>query len=272
MPVREWPCWKITDELQLNTAPLSMKKHRSVGIESLNSFQRFTKKQPSPFDFHVHTDWTDGQHSSMEMYQEAVACGLKAMLFSEHARKSSDWFGDFANEIRSLPKLGCLALVGVEVKALDFEGNIDCTEEIREICNLVMGSVHRFPGEEGNVKGARADLSPEEIVNIEFRMASAMLDNPAIDILGHPFGMCYRRFGIAPPEEKVMLLIEKAARTGIAFEVNAHYHPDPWTLVDACQKAGARISLGSNAHLRSEVGRISRVLRREDPPWNPSES
>src|SRR6266705_2581422 len=246
-----------------------MKRSRSARDEILAQLQQFAADQPAPFDFHVHTVWTDGQNSSLEMYQEAVRVGLEVMLFSEHARKSSDWFGQFAEEIRALPKLGCAALIGVEVKALDFEGNIDCSEEILEECQLVMGSVHRFPGEQGIVKGTRADLDPEEIVDTEFRLASAMLDNPAIDILGHAFGMCYRRFRIAPPDEKFIALIEKAARTGVAFEVNAHYHPDPWFLIGACRKAGATISLGSNAHALGDVGRILRVLRGQEPPWNP---
>ncbi len=183
-----------------------MKRSRSARDEILAQLQQFAADQPAPFDFHVHTVWTDGQNSSLEMYQEAVRVGLEVMLFSEHARKSSDWFGQFAEEIRALPKLGCAALIGVEVKALDFEGNIDCSEEILEECQLVMGSVHR----------------------------------------------------------------EKAARTGVAFEVNAHYHPDPWFLIGACRKAGATISLGSNAHALGDVGRILRVLRGQEPPWNPS--
>jgi putative hydrolase len=247
-----------------------MRQGKSTREKILAPLQRSAADQPAPFDFHMHTNWTDGENSSLEMYQEAVRCGLKTILFSEHARKSSDWFGKFAKEIRALPQLGCVAHVGVEVKALDFEGNIDCSDQIVEECDLVMGSVHRFPGEEGIVKGARSELAPKEIVDTEFRLASAMLDNPTVDILGHAFGMCYRRFGIAPPRERFIALIEKAARTRVAFEVNAHYHPDPWFLIRACRDAGATISLGSNAHVRGEVGRILRVLRGQEPPWNPS--
>src|SRR5882672_7739249 len=139
-----------------------MKKSRSTRDEILGPLQQFAANQPAPFDFHIHTTWTDGQNSSLDMYQAAVSCGLRVMLFSEHARESSDWFGKFAEEIRALPRLGCVALVGVEVKALDFGGNIDCSEEILGECQLVMGSVHRFPGEQGIVKGTRADLDPEE--------------------------------------------------------------------------------------------------------------
>jgi histidinol phosphatase-like PHP family hydrolase len=93
-----------------------------------------------------------------------------------------------------------------------------------------------------------------------------------VDILGHPFGMCYRRFKLTPPEDKFHALIEKAAKTGVALEINPQYQPDPWRLIEWCRQGGARISLGSNAHSTTTVGRITRVLRGEEAAWMPSES
>ena len=44
-----------------------------------------------------------------------------------------------------------MLLVGTEVKIKDFDGNLDINKSIRKKCDLVMASVHRFPGEKGNI-------------------------------------------------------------------------------------------------------------------------
>lgn len=212
-------------------------------------------------DLHMHTTWTDGAASVAEMHARAVAEGLTAILFSEHARKTSgDWFPAFAAEVRALPQGQCRALVGVECKVDDFDGAVDAVPEILDLCDLVMASVHRFPGEQGQIKGTTGGLDPAQAVEMELRLSLAAMDNPAVDILGHPLGMSLSRFKTVPPWECFAALIDKAARTGVAFEINARYHPDPWRLVRACLEAGAPISLGSNAHSLDEVGQIKRVL------------
>ena len=88
-------------------------------------------------DFHLHTNWTDGEHSVEEMYSRAVDLGLECVLFSEHGRESSvDWFPAFADEVRALERRSCTALVGLETKVVDFEGNLDTTQAIVRECDF----------------------------------------------------------------------------------------------------------------------------------------
>lgn len=217
---------------------------------------------PPAIDMHLHTDWTDGTAGVATMHQTAIAAGLKLILFSEHARRTSqDWFPDFAAQVRALPADQCQSLVGVECKVDDFGGNVDSTCAILGLCDLVMASVHRFPGEEGNTKGTTGGFSPDQAIDMEFRLSMAVMDNPAVDILGHPFAMSIKRFGAAPPWELFVALMEKSAATGVAFEINARYHAEPVRLIEACNRLGAPVSLGSNAHEPGEVGLILRRLR-----------
>jgi putative hydrolase len=233
----------------------------------LAELQTLSRQRIPRFDFHLHTQWTDGEAGVSEMHCRAEAVGLNTILFSEHARKTSaDWFKNFEKEVRSLSGKKCQALVGVETKVEDFQGNLDCAEAILKRCDLVMASVHRFPGEKGIVRQFDEVLRTEA-VELEFKLACAILKNPKVDILAHPFGMCFRRFGIFPPKEKIRALIEETAKTRIAFEINCHYHPEPWLLIDWCQEMGARVSLGSNAHRLDEVGKIVRVLEGKEVPW-----
>jgi histidinol phosphatase-like PHP family hydrolase len=88
----------------------------------------------------------------------------------------------------------------------------------------------------------------------------AVLDNPSVDILGHPFGISRSRFKKDPSEDQFRIVIEKAAARRIAFEINSQYHSNPRELARWCHEAGALVSLGSNAHRACEVGDIVRVL------------
>ena len=190
------------------------------------------------------------------MYSRAEELGLDSVLFSEHGRKSSvDWFSSFADEVRGLDAGRCTPLVGLETKVADFEGSLDTTESIIGVCDLVMASVHRFP-HELNPRGNPDNLSADEVIETEFRLARAAISNPLVDILGHPFGMCLRRFKVTPPDARFLDLIEVAAEHQVCFEINAHYHEDLWKLIRWCQELGAPISLGSNAHDTHSVGRV----------------
>lgn len=227
----------------------------------LQNLQKFDGKALPRFDFHMHTDWTDGKDSVSRMHAEAISKGLTSILFSEHARQSTGgWFFEFARQVRSLPQEKCKAYVGVESKILDFKGSLDVNADILDTVDHVMAVVHRFPGEEGVIKGTTGSFSKEEVIDMEFSLAIAALDNPVVNILGHPFGMCYRRFKTVPPEEKVKQLIAKAASKKIAFEINSYYHPEPKRLLEWCLEVGAIVSLGSNAHNALAVGQILKVL------------
>ncbi|MDD1779352.1 MAG: PHP domain-containing protein, partial [Candidatus Helarchaeota archaeon] len=172
------------------------------GLEYLRKVQDKFKKGIPNIDFHIHTCWTDGQNSVQAMYRQACHLGLECILFSEHARKtSSAWFPKFAAEVRSLPEKPCLALVGVETRVVDFAGNINLDEDMVSLCDLVVGSVHRFPDNSGGMRPFETLLA-EEAIEIEFKLACSLLENPKVDILGHPLGISITKFGINSPFKK----------------------------------------------------------------------
>jgi len=224
------------------------------------------------FDFHMHTTWTDGTASTADMYAQAVAEGMEAVMFSEHSRKTSgDWFGDFAAEVRGVNSPECRALVGTEVKVDDHDGSLDLAPDVHNEVDLVIVSVHRFPDGQGGLREFR-DVSADDAEDTEFSLSLAALDNPDTDILGHPFGMTLRRYRRQPPEDRWRALIEKCAGTNIAFDISGRYHPDPWQLLEWCREENAPVVLGSDAHAVDEVGRIQRILEGREAAWTFSES
>ncbi len=214
-------------------------------------------------DCHLHTSWTDGKASVNEVYDAAVTRGLKAILYSEHSRKTSvDWFCKFADEVRRLPDFPCKAYVGTEVKVETIGGDIDTIAEISNQCDFVMASVHRFV-DEGNVTIQFNDTDPDQAVDIEYSLTWAVLSNPCVDILGHMFGMSYRRFGKVPPDSMIRQLIKRASEFGVAVEVNSYYHPNALQMIKWCQEFDVKIAFGSNAHTLIEVGSIMQKIQLE---------
>jgi putative hydrolase len=214
-------------------------------------------------DCHLHTSWTDGEASVADVYAAAVASGLNTILYSEHSRKTStDWFKKFADEVRALPASPCRAYVGTEVKVETRAGDIDTTAAISDHCDFIMASVHRLI-DENDVTIQFADTDPDQAVDLEYALTWAVLPNPQVDILGHMFGMSYRRFGKIPPDEKIREIIARAAQYSVAVEINSHYHPNALQMVRWCQELGAKICFGSNAHALKEVGAIMRQLEKE---------
>jgi histidinol phosphatase-like PHP family hydrolase len=213
-------------------------------------------------DSHLHTSWTDGEASVAAVYAAAIESGLTAILFSEHSRKTStDWFDKFAAEVRALPSAICKAYVGTEVKVESRDGDIDTTPAISSLCDFIMASVHRFIDDNG-VTLQFAETDPAKSIAIEYKLTKAVLENPQVDILGHMFGMSYRRFKLTPPDELIRELIFLAAKHGVAVEINSYYHLKPFEMIQWCIEANALITFGSNAHSLAEVGAIARMLSR----------
>lgn len=211
-------------------------------------------------DSHLHTSWTDGEASVNEVYKAALENKLSTILYSEHSRKTStDWFPSFAEEVRALPSFPCKAYVGTEVKVESHDGDIDTLPDISDLCDFLMASVHRFIDTNGRTLQFD-ETDPNEVVDLEFRLAWAVLANPQVDILGHMFGMSYRRFKITPTDDKICQLIARAAKFGVAVEVNSYYHPNPYQMIKWCQDYDALITFGSNAHTLESVGEIVRLL------------
>ncbi len=165
-------------------------------------------------------------------------------------------------QVRALPGEPCRAYVGAEVKILDLDGGLDATPAILDACDLVVGVVHSFPGEglgqDALLPGRLPD--PEQAMRLEYRLALALAGNPRVDIVGHPFGMTVRRFGLPLPLDLLHQVARRAADAGVAMEYNAKYHAAPGDVLDVYASAGVLVSIGSDAHCAEEVGRAARTL------------
>jgi len=230
-------------------------------------FKRFNdlKKEDINFDFHIHTNYTDGHSSPEEMVDKAIQLKLNAIAFTEHVNKTSDWFNKFSERINSLKDNNNLKIfLGIEAKANDFNGNLDATEEMIKKSDIVMGVVHRYPDGKGGLIPLEEikELGQEKSAEIEFNLAMGILNNENVDVLGHPFGV-YSKFFTKLPEDYMRKLMEKAVEKNIAIEINTKYLLENKKFFKLLKEINPCASIGSNAHDKEEIAKDFDIIKKE---------
>lgn len=204
-------------------------------------------------DYHIHTTYTDGTASVVEMAEAAVSNGVSKILFSEHVRHTSKYFQSFMSEVRKLQYSGLETYLGVETKILDTEGSLDCSPQIASKCDAIIGSVHSLPRNKNGDVVSWSQLELESALEAEFQLALAVVKRSRAHILGHPMGMVIKNFKLQPTEYLYKLAC--ACRdSNKAFELNSHYCLNSHTWIDIVKGVNCKVSFGSDAHATSGVG------------------
>ncbi|MGH7570682.1 MAG: DNA polymerase/3'-5' exonuclease PolX [Gemmatimonadota bacterium] len=214
---------------------------------------------------HVHTDWSDGRATIATMAVAAQGRGYEYLVICDHSRSAAYAGGLDAERLLAQREeiervnadlLGFMVLAGCEVDILA-DGSLDFPDEVLERLDVVVGSVHSrlgLPREEQTARYLKA------------------IENPWLDILGHPTGrILNRRSGADLDMERVL---DAAAEHGVTLEVNVDPHrlDLDWRWHRAAVERGIRLSIDPDAHgpetieyLDDGIG-IARKggLRRED--------
>ena len=208
----------------------------------------------------MHTTFSDGRDTVEAMLAAAAARGLSCVALTDHVRRSTDWFPRYVEEVRRaarrFPEL--TVYVGLEAKALDFGGTLDATEEMLELADFVLGSVHRYPDGRGGMREFD-DVTAEEAQRLELEATLGLIRSPKVSAVAHPGGTYSRRYGPFP-EPLRRELFEAARRHGKPLEVSAKYERGVERALLLHREHGVGFTLGSDAHAASEVGRVVEAL------------
>lgn len=211
-------------------------------------------------DCHVHTDWSDGGDSLVEMVQAAAEAGHDYVVITDHSPRLKIANGLSVERLRKqremiaqvnemLADTGFRVLSGVEVDILP-DGTLDHDPAMLAELDLVVGSVH---SELRMEKGAMTE-----------RMVTA-LANPYLDILGHCTG---RKLPVAtdrshasgrkrfPSSFDPNAVFEAAREHGKAIEINSRpdrLDPPSNLLRKAAQVDGLLFSIDSDAHAVAQL-------------------
>ncbi|HEX2218577.1 MAG TPA: DNA polymerase/3'-5' exonuclease PolX [Gemmatimonadales bacterium] len=198
---------------------------------------------------HCHTNYSDGSNTVEEL---ALACrdaGYEWIGITDHSQaaayagglKPDDLLrqGDEIDAVNTRLD-GIRVLKGVEADILA-DGRVDFEERVLERLDFVIASIH-----------SRFNMTAAEMTA---RLLAAM-DNPYLTIIGHPTGRLL--LSRDPYGLDLDAVIEKAAATGVALEINADPHrlDIDWRDLPRVRAGGVKVSIGADAHNVAGIGYV----------------
>ena len=239
---------EVYKTLGLPWIPPELREDRGeIQAAKANKLPKLIEIKDIKADLQMHSTWSDGKLSMLEMARAAAKRGMKVIAFTDHSASLGVTGGlkmedhkKQAAEIRKIQKqLGDSILVlhasEVEIKA---DGTLDYPDEFLATLDLVLASMHT------SLRQPREKVTERVIKAIR---------NPYVDIIGHPTGRLFPdREGADLDMEAVL---KAAAETGVALEINAH--PARLDLDDIyarrAKELGIPISLNTDSHSEEDM-------------------
>ena len=209
---------------------------------------------------HCHTRYSDGSNSVEELALACRASGYEYVGITDHSQAAAYAgglkAGDLARQADEIDEVngrlaGIRLLKGVEADILQ-DGRIDFDESVLARLDFVIASIH-----------SRFNMNTAEMTA---RMLAAM-DNQHLTIIGHPTGRLL--LSRDPYGLDVDAVIEKAAATGVALEINADPHrlDLDWRLARRARDLGAAISIGADAHSAAGIANVEYGVSMARKAW-----
>lgn len=233
---------EVYEKLGLQWIPPELRENTGeIEAARKNILPKLVELKDLQGDLQVHSNWTDGQNSIMEMAQQAKKSGLEYIVISDHSKYlamtgglNEAGLGEQEKEISAVnEKLdGITVLRGVELNILK-DGNLDISDQALERMDIVGAAVH-----------SHFEMDKEEMT----RRVLKAIENPNLDILFHPTSReIQRREPIKLDLEKIM---DAAKDNGIILDVDSY--PDRLDLRDehirkAIQR-GVKLGISSDSH------------------------
>ena len=239
--------------LGLPPIPVELREGRGeIELAAQGKLPRLIEEADFRGQLHEHSTWSDGAASIRDMAEAAIARGYEYLAITDHSplvrvanglnrdRLLAQW--DEIEIVRAelAEKYGdkFTLLRGLETDILA-DGSLDMDDDLLAQLDIVVASVHmRYKEDEAAMT--------KRIIRA--------LENPHVDILGHPTGRLLGRREPFPVDFDAV--IEAAARTGTVLEINAS--PDRMDMNDVyarrAREKGVKITINADAHSPAGLG------------------
>ena len=242
---------EVYQTLDLPWIPPELREDRGeVQAAKANKLPKLIEVKDIKADLQVHSTWSDGKLSMLEMAQAAARRGIKVIAFTDHSvslgvtggLSMEDHKKQAAEIKKAQDKLGDSILIlhasEVEIKA---DGTLDYPDKFLASLDLVLASLHT------SLRQPREKVT-QRVINA--------IRNPNVDIIGHPTGR------LIPDREGADLdmdaVLNAAANTGVALEINAH--PSRLDLDDMfarrTKELGIPISINTDSHSEADLDNL----------------
>jgi len=192
-------------------------------------------------DLQMHTDWSDGKKTILEMAEAAKKGGLEYIAITDHTKSLAMTGGNdekmLLKQMAEIDKIqkkisGIKILKSAEVDILK-DGSMDIEDSVLGKLDIVGGSIH-----------SNFHMSKKDMTN---RIMRAM-ENPHVDVICHPTGrLIQKRDAYGVDMEK---LLKTAKKTNTIMEIDAF--PNRLDLKDEHIRMaiglGVKLSISTDAH------------------------
>ena len=247
--------------LGLGFIPPELREGRGeVAAAAQAGLPRLIEKSDLRGFLHCHTSYSDGHNTVEELALACKQAGYDYLGVTDHSQAASYAGGlrpeDVARQAEEIDQVnsrleGFRVLKGIEADILQ-DGSVDYDQRVLERLDFVIGSVH-----------SRFNMGEKEMTA---RILAAM-DNPYLTIIGHPTGRLLLSRDPYPVDLEAV--IEKAAATGVALEINGDPHrlDLDWRMLRQARDSGVAISIGADAHSVAGLGYVDNAVNMARKGW-----
>lgn len=200
-------------------------------------------------EWHVHTTYTDGANTVMELVAAAERLKIPLIAFTEHVRYEITYdFTDFLAEIEKAKEEfpDVIVLSGIEAKVFP-DGSLDVEREILNAVDYPIFAFHSFDG------------SAEDFLHSLMKV----IQNEKVNAWAHPMPYSTE----TPSESELREILELMKENNVLLEINSKYRTPPKSWVDLANKIGVKTVRGSDVHRISDLYVIKNLIGEGTPTF-----
>jgi DNA polymerase (family 10) len=240
---------KVYEMLRLPyIAPTLREDKGEIEAAMQNSLPEIIEIDQIVADLHMHSTWSDGRMSILEMAKAAEALGYRYIVIADHSASlgianglSVERLHQQAAEIREVdeemgPEFRILHGTEMEIKA---DGTLDYPDDVLAELDFVIASIHV------GLRQPRARIMK--------RLMTA-INNPHVDMIGHPSGRLLPDRPAADLDMEEVLKAAAASRTIIEINANPQRLDLRDVFVGRAIELGVKLAVNTDAHHCDQLG------------------